>query len=245
MDVLKKKVVQTRQEIEKAENKERYIRKLLRLTSERATLAEMEADGLKNRIKEMEKQIERVNARTERLGQGLTAKESEADDSEKDRKAMEGKEYDHSDQIALLETRCADMMRLVDEKEIRLEEAKFRRNEARAGLVEALKRGNAGEQKIAELEQEIERLCFEQYKLEKKGELLYKRKDYFESKIEDLQERYRNAIIRGDNDLGESKLLEKQKDRLYNELVRQKKRVAFLSRELEDALADLNQKYSG
>ncbi|KAK3745756.1 hypothetical protein QZH41_018164 [Actinostola sp. cb2023] len=240
MDGLKRKVLQTRQEIEKADIKEKYFRKLLRRQGERAILAEMEADGLKNRIKEIEAQIAKLNEKHYQVSIGVEAKNLEADDSEKDRKNMECKEYDHSDQIALLEDRVADVVRIVDEKEIKLEEAKSRFNESKANLTAANERAEAGETKIVLLEEEIHSMCKSLYTLERKAERRFKRNDYFQDKVEDLDIRRKNALLRADESQHEARLLQMQADKLSESFSREKKRVAFYKRELEDAQADLN-----
>ncbi|XP_031573410.1 tropomyosin-1-like [Actinia tenebrosa] len=240
MEGLKRKVVQTRQEIEKAEIKEKYFRKLLRRQGERAIIAEMEADGLRNRIKDIEARIEKLNDKTYQVSLGVQAKSLENDDSEKDRKTMEGKEYDHSDQIALLEDRVADVVRDVDEKEIRLEEAKRRLTETKANLASANDRAEEADKKISILENEIHSMCKDLYTLERKAERRFKRNDYFADKVEELDLRRRNAILRADDSQIEGKQLQNQCDKVSNSLSREKKRVAFMKRELEDALADLN-----
>ncbi|KXJ15721.1 myosin heavy chain [Exaiptasia diaphana] len=240
MESLKRKVLQTRQEIEKADIKEKYFRKLLRRQGERATLAEMEADGLKNRIKEIESQIAKINDKTYQISLGVQAKNLEADDSEKDRKGMESKEFEHSDQIALLEDRVADVVRIVEEKEIKLEEAKFRFNESKANLQAAVERAETNENKIVALEDEVHSTCKALYTFERKTERRFKKNDYLEDKIEDLDLRRRNAILRADDSQREAKRLQMQADKLSESLSREKKRVAFLKRELEDAQADLN-----
>lgn len=213
MDGLKRKVVQTRQEVEKAEIKEKYFRKLLRRQGERAILAEMEADGLKNRIKDVEAKINKINDKTYQISLGVQAKSLEADDSEKDRKTMEGKEYDHSDQIALLEDRVADVVRDVDEKEIKLEEAKRRLNETKANLAAANERADEAEQKIGVLENDIHSMCKDLYTLERRAERRFKRNDYFGDKVEELDLRRRNAILRADDSQIESKQLQNQCDK--------------------------------
>lgn len=218
MESLKRKVLQTRQEIEKADIKEKYFRKLLRRQGERATLAEMEADGLKHRIKEMEGQIAKINDKTYQISLGVQAKNLEADDSEKDRKGMESKEFEHSDQIALLEDRVADVVRVVEEKEIKLEEAKFRFNESKANLEAAIGRAETNENKIVALEDEVHATCKELYTFERKTERRFKKNDYLEDKIEDLDMRRRNAILRADDSQREAKRLQMQADKLSGKL---------------------------
>lgn len=240
MEGLKKQVLLTRQEIDKADIKEKYFRKLLRRQGERAILAEMEADGLKNRIKEIEAQIAKLNDKTCSLSLRYEAKNLEADDSEKDRKTMENKEYDHSDQISLLEDKIAERVRIVEEKEIRLEEAKSRFNESKESLAVNKQRAEDRETQIVHLEEEVDSMCKSLYTLERKAERKFKKNDYSQDKVEDLEIRSRNAILRSDECQRDAKLLQNQADKLSNSLSREKKRVAFLKRELEDAQADLN-----
>lgn len=214
MEGLKRKVLQTRQEIEKAEIKEKYFRKLLRRQGERAILAEMEASGLKHCIKEIEEKIAKLNDKTYQLSLGLHAKNLEADDSEKDRKTMENKEYDHSDQISLLEDRVADVVRTMEEKEIKLEEAKSRLNESKASLTAATQRAEENEKKIGQLEEEVHSTCKSLYTLERKTERRFKKTDYMADKIEDLDIRRRNAILRTDDSQRDAKQLQTQADKL-------------------------------
>ena len=121
MDVLKIKAKETLCDIERAETKRKNLLRYLRLAKERADLAEEERDSLKEKIKNKKEELENLNKETGEKDGDRVAKEEEAEESEKARKALEAKEFEVGDGLVMLEMKCRDTKKSADEKEEKLE----------------------------------------------------------------------------------------------------------------------------
>ena len=98
-------------EKQNAENYHKDLTRIIRREEERATQAELEAKSLRTRIKLINKNIEKCSEQLAEKGAQLHAKEEEADESEKLRKALEVKEYENTDDIAIHEMKVAEANR--------------------------------------------------------------------------------------------------------------------------------------
>lgn len=240
MDALKRKAKETLGDIQRAENKHKDLVRYLRLARERADLAEEEAESLKEKIKSKREELKEVQKDVAEKEQCHVAKEEEAEESETTRKALEAKEFDVGDELVMLERKCSEAKKHADEKEDKLNEAKIRYSTMKANLSELLARLNAAESKIVKLSEESDSDTVRLINLEIKHRRYDKREEYFEDKIETNEQQIRNLEIEAVKNEAETKLLEVQRDKVKSQLNSWKKRVANLSRELEDCKADLH-----
>ena len=214
MDVLKIKAKETLGDIERAETKGKNLSRYLRLAKERADLAEEERDTLKEKIKNKKEELENLNKETAEKDGDRVAKEEEAEESEKARKALEAKEFEVGDELVMLEIKCRDTKKSADEKEHKLAEAKVRHSSMKAELSELLARLNEAESKIVKLSEETDSDTIRVINLEIKHRRYAQREEYFEDKVETIEQQIRNLEFEAGRNEAEVKLLVVQRDRL-------------------------------
>ena len=214
MDVLKIKAKETLGDIERAETKRKNLLRYLRLAKERADLAEEERDTLKEKIKNKKEELENLNKETAEKDGDRVAKEEEAEESEKARKALEAKEFEVGDELVMLEIKCRDTKKSADEKEDKLAEAKVRHSSMKAELSELLARLNEAESKIVKLSEETDSDTIRVINLEIKHRRYAQREEYFEDKVETIEQQIRNLEFEAGRNEAEVKLLVVQRDRL-------------------------------
>ncbi|XP_058956882.1 tropomyosin beta chain [Pocillopora verrucosa] len=240
MDALKRKAKETQEDIKRAENKYKDLIRLLRQAEERASLADDEVAVLKQRIQNKKEELANSYRQLKEKQQGHQATEEIAEESEKIRKSLESKEFEVSDVLVMLEIKVRDKKRQADEAEERLAEAKVRYSCMKSELSELLARLNTAESKIVKLSEESDSTTVRLINLESKHRRYSKREEYFEDKVETTEQQIRNLETEAIANEAEIKILVVQRDRLKQQVNSWKKRVANLSRELEDVKADLN-----
>jgi len=230
-----------RHDIEYADEKYKAIRRELKLATERADQSEAEAECLKKKkqacIEELEKTEEEYEVKLLRI----KAQEEVADDSEKERKVLEQNEYDHSDQIAVLSMRVMQAKKHADEVEQKLKEAVKRLKLMQKDNNNALNRIKSANSKIEYLTEECDIGMRKLIKQEWQEQNHIRKQDIYEDKIESLETEYRHAVIRAQDLEQDAKALQMQVEKMKGHVFRQRKKRDAQKRELEDALADLNE----
>jgi len=214
MDALKRKVKETIEDTERAENRHKYLIRHLRQAKERADLADEEVEALKQRIKERKEDLNNSYKIIQDKQEHHQAKEQMAEESEEIRKNLESKEFEVGDQLVVLEARVRDKKRIADEAEQRLAEAKVRYNTIKSDLSEHLARLNTAESKICKLSEDSDSDTVRIINLEIKHRRYDKREEYFEDKIETMEQQIRNLETGAIGNEAEAKLLVTQRDKL-------------------------------
>merc|ERR1711915_592500 len=146
LDVLKKKMRQTKEEMEKYKEESEDMARKLQVEIMRREEAEGEVAALNRRIQLLEEDLERSEERLATATQKLAEASHAADESERIRKALENKNNMEDDRVAILEAQLAQAKLIAEEadKKLAMVEADLERAEERA---------ETGESKIVELEE--------------------------------------------------------------------------------------------
>merc|ERR1712088_913197 len=131
LDVLKKKMRQTKEEMEKYKEESEDMARKLQVEIRRREEAEGEVAALNRRIQLLEEDLERSEERLANATQKLAEASHAADESERIRKALENKNNMEDDRVAILEAQLAQAKLIAEE------------------------RAETGESKIVELEEEL------------------------------------------------------------------------------------------
>ena len=217
MEVLKKRVMQMRLDIENADEKYKVIRRELKLATERADQSEAEAEGLKRKKKVNIENLEKTEEAFEIKILRIKAQEEVSDDSEKERKVLEQAEYDHNDQLAVLSVKVIQAKKHADEVEQKLKEAVERLKVVQKENSKALNRVNTADSKIAYLEEECDIGMRTLMKKEWQEQGHIRKEDIYEDKIEFLETKYRHTVVRADDLDQDARVLETQKEKLKGE----------------------------
>lgn len=214
MDALKRKAVETLQDIQRVENRHKDLMRYLRQARERADLAEDEVGTLKQKIKERKEDLDNSFKEIKDKEQGHHAKEEIAEESEKIRKSLESQEFEVSDVLVMLDIKVRDKKKRADESEERLAEGKTRYSSMKADLSELLARLNTAESRICKLSEDSDSDTVRLINLEKKHKRYAKREEYFEDKIETTEQQIRNLVTEAISNEAEAKMLAVQKEKL-------------------------------
>merc|ERR1712079_802439 len=155
LDVLKKKMRQTKEEMEKYKEESKDMARKLQVEICRREEAEGEVAALNRRIQLLEDDLEgseeRLNAATQKLAEASHA----ADESERIRKALENKNNMEDDRVAILEAQLAQAKLIAEEADKKYEEVARKLAMVEADLERAEERAESGESKNVELEEEL------------------------------------------------------------------------------------------
>lgn len=230
-----------RHDIENADEKYKLVRRELKLATERADQSEAEAASLRRKKEVCIENLERVEEAYEVRVLRIKAQEEVADDSEKERKVLEQTEYDNNDQLAVLAIKVRQAKQQAEEVERKLKEAQERLRVMQNEHGKAHNRFNSADTKIGFLEEEYDIGMRGLMKKEWREQSNIRKEDIYEDKIDFLESKYSHTVIRGDDLEQEARVLEIQRDKMKGRLLRQKKKLDAQRRELEDAVADLNE----
>merc|ERR1719206_811447 len=115
LDVLKKKMRQTKEEMEKYKEESEDMARKLQVEIMRREEAEGEVAALNRRIQLLEEDLERSEERLATATQKLAEASHAADESERIRKALENKNNMEDDRVAILEAQLAQAKLIAEE----------------------------------------------------------------------------------------------------------------------------------
>ncbi|KAI5696523.1 hypothetical protein M8J75_014021 [Diaphorina citri] len=125
LDVLKKKMRQTKEEMEKYKEECDEYHKRLQLEIMRREEAESEVAALNRRIQLLEEDLERSEERLATATAKLAEASQAADESERIRKALENRTNMEDDRVALLEQSLAQAKQIAEEADKKYEEVRI------------------------------------------------------------------------------------------------------------------------
>ncbi|KAK6643943.1 hypothetical protein RUM43_000208 [Polyplax serrata] len=125
LDVLKKKMRQTKEEMEKYKEECEEYHKRLQVEINRREEAESEVAALNRRIQLLEEDLERSEERLATATAKLAEASQAADESERIRKALENKTNMEDDRVAILETQLSQAKLIAEEADKKYEEVRM------------------------------------------------------------------------------------------------------------------------
>ncbi|XP_033232762.1 golgin-84 isoform X7 [Drosophila pseudoobscura] len=201
--------------------------------------AESEVAALNRRIQLLEEDLERSE---ERLG-SATAKLSEAsqaaDESERIRKALENRTNMEDDKVALLENQLAQAKLIAEEADKKYEEVARKLVLMEGDLERSEEKVELSESKIVELEEELRVVGNNLKSLEVSEEKANQREEEYKNQIKTLNTRLKEAEARAEFAERSVQKLQKEVDRLEDDLVLEKERYKDIGDDLDTAFVEL------
>ncbi|XP_037946704.1 uncharacterized protein LOC119678753 isoform X2 [Teleopsis dalmanni] len=201
--------------------------------------AESEVAALNRRIQLLEEDLERSE---ERLG-SATAKLSEAsqaaDESERARKILENRALSDEERMDALENQLKEARFLAEEADKKYDEVARKLAMVEADLERAEERAEQGENKIVELEEELRVVGNNLKSLEVSEEKANQREEEYKNQIKTLNTRLKEAEARAEFAERSVQKLQKEVDRLEDELIIEKEHYAIIGDSLDAAFVDL------
>jgi tropomyosin-1 len=237
--VLQKRVVQIETDMGVAKVSLTEVTEKLETSNKNVSTAEGEVQTLTKKVRGQEEEFESATnkqlAASEKLEQATKA----ADDSERARKVLENRMVNDEERIVQLEKELEDTILLGEESDRKFEEASRKLATTEVDLSRAEAGLEAAEAKCIELEEELKVVGNNMKSLEIFETEAAQRAETYEETIRDLTERLTDAESRVSDAERTTQLLQKEVDKLEEELTAQKDKYKVINNELDSTFAEL------
>ncbi|KAG5682089.1 hypothetical protein PVAND_011468 [Polypedilum vanderplanki] len=239
LDVLKKKMRQTKEEMERYKDECEEFNRKYQLEAMRREEAESEVAALNRRIQLLEEDLERSEERLASATAKLSEASAAADESERARKVLENRSLADEERMDALENQLKEARFLAEEADKKYDEVARKLAMVEADLERAEERAEAGEAKIVELEEELRVVGNNLKSLEVSEEKATQREETFEGQVRILEGHLKEAEARAEFAERSVQKLQKEVDRLEDELLNERARNKMLQEEMEATLHDI------
>ncbi|XP_048514883.1 protein CASP isoform X3 [Athalia rosae] len=201
--------------------------------------AESEVAALNRRIQLLEEDLERSEERLATATAKLAEASQAADESERIRKALENRTNMEDDRVSLLEQQLAQAKLIAEEADKKYEEVARKLVMMEQDLERAEEKAEISESKIVELEEELRVVGNNLKSLEVSEEKANQREEEYKNQIKTLTTRLKEAEARAEFAERSVQKLQKEVDRLEDDLVAEREKNKLLQEEMEATLHDI------
>ncbi|XP_046749559.1 tropomyosin Tod p 1.0102 isoform X3 [Diprion similis] len=201
--------------------------------------AESEVAALNRRIQLLEEDLERSEERLATATAKLAEASQAADESERARKVLENRSLADEERMDALENQLKEARFLAEEADKKYDEVARKLAMVEADLERAEERAEAGESKIVELEEELRVVGNNLKSLEVSEEKATQREETFEGQVKILDSQLKEAEARAEFAERSVQKLQKEVDRLEDDLVAEREKNKLLQEEMESTLHDI------
>ncbi|XP_059621687.1 myosin heavy chain, muscle isoform X7 [Phlebotomus argentipes] len=201
--------------------------------------AESEVAALNRRIQLLEEDLERSEERLASATAKLAEASQAADESERARKILENRSLADEERMDALENQLKEARFLAEEADKKYDEVARKLAMVEADLERAEERAEAGESKIVELEEELRVVGNNLKSLEVSEEKANQREEEYKNQIKTLTTRLKEAEARAEFAERSVQKLQKEVDRLEDDLVLEREKNKLLQDEMETTLHDI------
>nr|XP_050846483.1 calponin homology domain-containing protein DDB_G0272472 isoform X11 [Vespula vulgaris] len=201
--------------------------------------AESEVAALNRRIQLLEEDLERSEERLATATAKLAEASQAADESERARKILENRSLADEERMDALENQLKEARFLAEEADKKYDEVARKLAMVEADLERAEERAEAGESKIVELEEELRVVGNNLKSLEVSEEKATQREETFEGQVKILDSQLKEAEARAEFAERSVQKLQKEVDRLEDEMVTEKEKFKEIGDGLDNAFFEL------
>ncbi|XP_046749558.1 tropomyosin Tod p 1.0102 isoform X2 [Diprion similis] len=201
--------------------------------------AESEVAALNRRIQLLEEDLERSEERLATATAKLAEASQAADESERARKVLENRSLADEERMDALENQLKEARFLAEEADKKYDEVARKLAMVEADLERAEERAEAGESKIVELEEELRVVGNNLKSLEVSEEKANQREEEYKNQIKTLTTRLKEAEARAEFAERSVQKLQKEVDRLEDELLNERSKYKAIADEMDQTIADL------
>ncbi|XP_029666097.1 tropomyosin isoform X1 [Formica exsecta] len=201
--------------------------------------AESEVAALNRRIQLLEEDLERSEERLATATAKLAEASQAADESERARKILENRSLADEERMDALENQLKEARFLAEEADKKYDEVARKLAMVEADLERAEERAEAGESKIVELEEELRVVGNNLKSLEVSEEKANQREEEYKNQIKTLTTRLKEAEARAEFAERSVQKLQKEVDRLEDDLTAEREKNKMLQEEMEATLHDI------
>jgi len=204
------------------------------------TNAEGDVNTLNRRIQLIEEDLEKSEERLIQASTKLAEASGAADDSERMRKVLQNRTVQDEERMEGLENHLKEARFLAEEADRKYDEVARKLTVVEGDLERAEDRAESGETKIVELEEELRVVGNNLKSLETSQEQAGLREGSYKSQIGLLTKRYKTAEARAEFAERSVQKLQKEVDRLEDELVAEKEKYRGITDELDQTFSELS-----
>ncbi|XP_047029066.1 tropomyosin-2 isoform X7 [Helicoverpa zea] len=201
--------------------------------------AESEVAALNRRIQLLEEDLERSEERLATATAKLSEASQAADESERIRKALENRTNMEDDRVAILEAQLSQAKLIAEESDKKYEEVARKLVLMEQDLERAEERAEQSDCKIVELEEELRVVGNNLKSLEVSEEKATQREETYEGQVKVLDAQLKEAEARAEFAERSVQKLQKEVDRLEDELVAEKEKYKDIGDDLDTAFVEL------
>ncbi|XP_033207142.1 tropomyosin alpha-3 chain isoform X4 [Belonocnema kinseyi] len=212
---------------------------LANITGNQLKRAESEVAALNRRIQLLEEDLERSEERLATATAKLAEASQAADESERARKILENRSLADEERMDALENQLKEARFLAEEADKKYDEVARKLAMVEADLERAEERAEAGESKIVELEEELRVVGNNLKSLEVSEEKATQREETYESQVKILDSQLKEAEARAEFAERSVQKLQKEVDRLEDDMVAEREKNKLLQEEMENTLHDI------
>nr|XP_037874185.1 tropomyosin-2 isoform X12 [Bombyx mori] len=200
--------------------------------------AESEVAALNRRIQLLEEDLERSEERLATATAKLSEASQAADESERARKVLENRSLADEERMDALENQLKEARFLAEEADKKYDEVARKLAMVEADLERAEERAESGESKIVELEEELRVVGNNLKSLEVSEEKATKREETYETHLKLLDAQLKEAEARAEFAERSVQKLQKEVDRLEDEVVEERSKYKAIAEEVDQTFAD-------
>ncbi|XP_078049280.1 tropomyosin 1 isoform X4 [Augochlora pura] len=204
--------------------------------------AESEVAALNRRIQLLEEDLERSEERLATATAKLAEASQAADESERIRKALENRTNMEDDRVSLLEQQLAQAKLIAEEADKKYEEVARKLAMMEQDLERAEEKAELSEGKIVELEEELRVVGNNLKSLEVSEEKATQREEIYVGQVKILDSQLKEAEARAEFAERSVQKLQKEVDRLEDELVHEKEKYKYICDDLDLTFTELIEK---
>jgi len=239
LDVLKTKMRQTKEECEKFREEAEDLERKFKGETQRREEADGEVSALNRRIRLLEEDLERSEERLAIETKKLAEVSHATDESERIRKALANKSSMEEDRAIMLEAQLSQAKLIAEDADKKYEEVARKLAMVEADLERAEERAESGESKSVELEEELRAVGHNLKSLEVNEEKMSKKEESFAEQLRTLGAKHKEADARAEFAERSVQKLQKEVDRLEDELMAAKERSKKMEEDMEATFHDI------
>jgi len=202
--------------------------------------AEAEFNRLNRRVQELEEDLENTETKCQLAIAKLDKADTEAGDSDRMSKVLQNRAAEDENKMHNLAEQLKEAQKMAEEADKKYDEASKKMAQCEASLEVSDERGSVGEFKIIELEEELKVVANNLKSLEVSEEKANQREEYYKDEIKRLTAKLKQCETRSDFAERSVQKLQKEVDRLEDELLGEQDKFKAITEELDQTFAEMS-----
>merc|ERR1711953_1213612 len=241
----------TEEEVNELQNKAKTLEAELDIFTEKLAVSEMkqkekesqvlaaEAE-LNRRVQELEEDLETTETKFVQASQKLDKAATTADDSDRMKKVLENRAAEDEKKLIRLAEELKEAQKMAEDADRKYDDTQKKMGECERNLEVSEERASAGEFKIIELEEELKFVANNLKSLEVSEDKANQRETFYKDEIKRLTGKLKQSETRAEFAERSVVKLQKEVDRLEDELLGEQDKFKAITEELDQTFAEMS-----